>query len=733
MTLATTSHRVFLDPMLPVPLLIVLGLLILSLTINVYFKDRAAVGWLRCILFTFFRMLAVAGLFLVLLNPQREISEPPKQLNKRVIVAVDSSASMAHTDEDSVSRIDEARRHLDRAGLITQGAPAYPGLSFFSFDEGAIQITTETLATLPANGTDTRFHRSLSSLLQSAGNGESLAGLILLSDGHDFELVNPARTALEARNRNSPIFTLPIGSDKPIRDAAVRIASYQPYVFAGQHARIDAALRLIGCEYEDFSLELYREGERIDSRKVAVGDELQRLESFEVIEDKPGQYAYELRLSPVRNEVTLENNSATTFLNVSNKKINLLLLEGSPYWDTNFTQRSLWGNDKFDIDVAIAVAPNKQRVLRKDSSLGKLKLPATALDFDAYDCVLIGNHVDRLLNKDAQAALVTYVQDYGGNVVFMRGNPLEANNRLDPISPVTWGDVANGFSELEIDRAGRNVAPFELLNLHVGQQSLRPILSVQQTDNHELATVLARARVANIAEPVPTMVHRRAGRGQVLAIASTGLWRTGFHSQIGDQSNLFDQFWDNVILWLITSRNVQSSNGYSVLLNTANLALGQTLHIRMSADSADALPVGVPIEIIHEGSKTEPHRTVLASTDSATRLTTSFTPTEAGIYRADIPLPDGTMETLRFAVYNNDIESTEISVDRAYLQKLSDMSGGRIITPDDLQPLVEELLRATATEPQLHREPAWNISLLAWFIAICFAIDWILRRRSGLC
>jgi hypothetical protein len=733
MTLAMTSHRVFLDPILPMPLLIALGLLFLSLTIYVYLKDGPSIGWLRCSTLILFRGLAMAGLFLVLLNPQREISEPPQQLNKRVIVAVDNSASMAHTDEDSISRIDEARRHIDRAGLITHGTPTYPGLSFFSFDEGALQVTAATLATLPANGNDTRFHRSLSSMLQSAGSGESLAGLIVLSDGHDFELANAARTALEARNRNCPLFALPMGSDRPIHDASVRIASYQPYVFTGQHARIDAALRLIGCEYEDFILELYREGERIEFRKVAVGDELQRLESFEVMEEQPGQYAYELRLSPVRDEVTLENNSATTFLNVSNKKINLLLLEGSPYWDTNFTQRTLWGNDKFDIDVAIAVAANKQRILRKNSSLGTLKLPRTALEWDAYDCVLIGNHVDRLLNDESQAALVTYVQKYGGNVVFMRGNPLTANVHLDSISPVTWGDVANGFSELEINREGRTVAPFELLNLHAGQQSLRPILSVQQSENHELATVLASARVANIAEPVPTMVHRRSGRGQVLAIASTGLWRTGFNPQLGAQSDLFDQFWDNLILWLVTSRTVQSSSGYSVLLNTANLALGQTLHLRMTADHAEALPVGVPIEIIREVSPSEPYRTVLASTDAPNRLTTSFKPSETGIYRAEIPLPDGNIETLRFAVYRDDIERTEVSVDRAYLQQLADMSGGRLITPEELQPLVEELLRATATEPQLRREPAWDIPLLAWFIAICFAIDWIMRRRSGLC
>ncbi|MFT4901228.1 MAG: hypothetical protein ACI81V_000497 [Lentimonas sp.] len=727
------ESRIYLDPVLPLPLLGLIATAIITLTIVVYLRERSKVGWARWLTFTGFRLLGIAGLLLILLNPQREVTQAPKQINKKVIIALDHSESMAHTDFDSTSRLDEAKHILEQAKLIAEGAPVLSGLQFFTFAETATRINVDALSQLSADGSDTRFHSSLNALLRNSDTGDSLAGILILSDGHDLELVNPARTALEARTRNSPIFTLPIGSDRPIRDASIRIASYQPYVFSGQHARIDVAIRLIGCEYEDFTLELYREGKLIDQRRVAVGDEIQRVESFQVLEETPGQYAYEIRLSTVRNEVTANNNNATTFLNVSDKKINLLLLEGSPYWDTNFTQRALWGNDKFDIDIAVAVAPKKVRTLRKDESLGQLTLPSTPFEFDAYDCVLLGNQVERLLDPAALGALATYVKDLGGNVIFLRGNPAPDSGTLEAISPVQWGKPLNGFSEIEVAQAGRSATPFSLLSLHAGGKSLRPLLSVQQSQSRELSTVLATARVQNQAEPVPTMIHRRAGRGQVLAIASTGFWRTGFHSDLIDTNALFEPFWDNLILWLISSRNVSSGGNFSVLLNTANLALGQAIHLRMTSNEISQLPVGVPIEFFRDGTSEPVERTTLTSNDSKNQLTASFTPAAPGIYRVAVPLPDGELESLRFAVYDDNRERTEVSVDRQYLTRLATQSGGRLIEPGEIHSLVEALLREVDSDPLIHREPLWPIGLLAWAIAGCFSFDWLLRRRSGLC
>ncbi len=725
--------RVFYDPVLPVPLLLLAALALGGLTLFTYARDRRSVGNRRCLGLIVLRLLGLAGLFFILLNPQREVSKRVELLEQRVILALDTSASMAHADGGNRPRLDEARLHLARAGLLHAGKSQLKGLDFHAFDDGARPVSAAEIADLQATGEDTRFHQSLDAMLQSARGGQALAGIILLTDGHDFELVNPARTALDARARQTPLYALPLGGDEAVRDASIHIASYKPYVFSGQHSRIDLALRLIGCEYEDFTLELHREGERIESRRVSVGDESQRIESFEVLEETPGQYAYEFRLSTVRDEVTDENNRATTYLNVSDKKINLLLIEGSPYWDTNFTQRSLWSNEKFMIDSLTAVAPGKHIAMRKDPALGRLEIPATPEGFDAYDCVLLGKEVHRLLDPQQQQALADYVRDFGGTLIFTRGEPSADSPALADLSPVRWGEPVPGFAELEVNREGRSLAPFELLDLHGGPGTLYPVFGFQSAEARPLTSVLVGARRAGSDEPAITMAHRRAGGGQVMALAGTGFWRSGFHHELPDGASLFDRFWDNLILWIISGRNPHTGGDYRVLLNTANLALDQTLHLRMTAAKPEQLPAGLPVDLFHEDAPEPVDRVVLAPSENATGLAATYTPKAPGLYRAELALPDGSRETLRFAVYRDNREPTEVSVDLPFLQRLTQQSGGRILDPDELEPLVRELLVREEPEPLKRREPAWDTALLAFLITVLLALDWWLRRRWGLC
>ena len=80
-------------------------------------------------------------------------------------------------------------------------------------------------------------------MLNSLGASEGAKALILLTDGHDFELVNPAKTGLMAHSRQVPIYAVALGKQGKVRDVSVHITSYQPYCYVKQKARIsgDAA------------------------------------------------------------------------------------------------------------------------------------------------------------------------------------------------------------------------------------------------------------------------------------------------------------------------------------------------------------------------------------------------------------------------------------------------------------------------------------------------------------
>ena len=193
-------------------------------------------------------------------------------------------------------------------------------------------------------------------MLNSPGAAESAQALVLLTDGHDFELINPAKTALAAKARQTPIYAVPFGAQGKAKDISVRITNYQPYCYVKQKARISASLRLIGCEHESINVLLLRQGKVVQSRRLNADENAQLPIEFEVTEPGTGQFEYEVQAVALAGEADTTNNSAITFLNVIDQQIRVLVLEGSPYWDTTFLQRSLQRNDKVELDSAVQYA-----------------------------------------------------------------------------------------------------------------------------------------------------------------------------------------------------------------------------------------------------------------------------------------------------------------------------------------------------------------------------------------
>src|SRR4029450_9256287 len=240
------------------------------------------------------------------------------------------------------------------------------------------------------SGNTTRLHSAVTGLLGSLRSNEAARAIVLFTDGHDFEAVNPAKTGFLARSRQTPIFAVPAGRQGKVRDVSTRITSYLPYCYVKQKARLTAALRVIGCELETLEVDLWRDGSWVQKQRIEVGDEAEVPVTFEVTEPKIGQFEYEIRVRPLDGELDRENNRALTYLNVIDQQIQVLFLEGSPYWDTTFLQRSMLRNDKMNVDSIVQYAQGKARPVRKKPNETELKIPATVEEWQRYDVIVLG-------------------------------------------------------------------------------------------------------------------------------------------------------------------------------------------------------------------------------------------------------------------------------------------------------------------------------------------------------
>ncbi|MGC3960749.1 MAG: VWA domain-containing protein [Verrucomicrobiota bacterium] len=730
---STVNQGIVFDPILPEAVIGLLGLLLLALTGFTYWRVGAVIPRWRNLLLLLFRITGIALVLTLLLQPSREESLPPPNKERVTVVAVDTSGSMKQADVEHAPRLEAAKTLLEATPVVADnGRPENPKLPLYEFSDDA-HLVQKPISELQPNGPSTRLHKSIQTLLAGSGAGEAINAIVLLSDGHDHELVNPAKTGAAARARQIPIYAVALGKQGKVRDVSARITSYQPYCYVKQKAQVTASLRLIGCEFEALNVQLLRAGQVVQNKRLNA-DELQELPvEFEVLEPETGQYEYEVRALPLEAEADNANNSAITYLNVIDQQIRVLLLEGDPYWDSTFLHRSLMRNDKFEVDALIRYGADKLRVIRKTPG-GELRTPATLDQFAVYDAIILGRNVEALLNETQLKLLEEFVKDRSGTVIFSRGHAFENSAAAGELEPVIWGDQKRDRVRVDVAADGRGLAAFRTLgDGGKGMESLPDLLNGHNAaETRPLTATLAQAAGIDDVTPAPAIVHRRYGRGQVVSVGVEGLWRWALNAKVESANAPFDRFWDQLILWLLAGRDFIPNRQFSFRPNSANIVLGEKVHFRMTMRQPDSRVKSLPLKLFL--GETEVARVNLTAASDPGRLTAEYLPERVGRYRATANFPDGTTQESRFIVFNENVEETEVATDVACLRRICESSGGRLIEPTDLPRLLEELGREPAEmTPKTWLKPVWNVAWVFYGTALVFALDWFLRRRWGLC
>lgn len=729
------SSNLIWDPLLPVPAIAVIGTILVAWTWWSYGRGSAPMALWRTGILAAFRTAGLVLVVLLLLQPSRQESLPPPTKDRVTLIATDTSASMNQRDVASASRLDAAKNLLLETEAVTQdGSAATPWLRLFQFDVEA-QPISGSLLDVAARGTSTRLHSCILSMLEKLRATEAANALILLSDGHDFELVNPAKTGAAARARRVPIYAVALGEHGKARDVSARIANFQPYTYVKQKARVSGALRVVGCEFEDLTVQLLRQGQVVESQRVNAGEQQELSVEFQVAEPEVGQYEYEIRVAPMPKEADTANNSAITYLNVIDQQIRVLLLEGDPYWDMTFLQRSLLRNDKFDVDALVHFGDGKTRAIRKSRPEAELRAPDALGAWAEYDLVILGKAVDRLLKPASIAWLNDFVKDRGGAVVFARGRAFGDEAADLGLEPVLWGASKHDQVKLDATAEGRSLSAMRALGDAQNSMDGLPALlkGREATQIKPLASTLAVGADAQGDDAIPAVVHRRYGLGQVMSVGVEGLWRWGLNAGVEGANSPFDRFWDQMILWMLAGRDFIPTRQFSFRPQAANVLLGEKAYFRVSMRQPDSSVRSIPLTLFL--GDTEVSRTELArAAADSERLVAEFLPERTGRYRAVAAFPDGTSQETRFIVFTDNLEETEVATDLVGLRRLCESSGGRLIVPEDLGRLLSELSRERVDlTPKTRLRPVWNQAWVFYVIGVLFGVDWMLRRRWGLC
>ncbi|YCM42591.1 hypothetical protein V2O64_14865 [Verrucomicrobiaceae bacterium 227] len=713
-----------IDPIIPASWIISLAVILAALTLVAHLRSGRQLGRARNFLLTTLRLLGVLAVVSLLLRFSEEEIIVPPSVERSFLVAIDRSASMAEDDVEGITRFEHARQIVENAGLLSDEAKSL--VRFHLFDDSPQPIDPAMLETITPDHDHTFFHSSLRQLFRTH-QGPPPSALLIISDGHDLEGIPPGQTARLAHDRDCVIYGLPVGATGSARDVSIRIAGFHPYTFRKQMTRLAANIRTIGCPRETLVIDLLREGKLIDSKRLQTGDASFHEIEFLVSEDDPGQYEYTFKVQPVSNEAQTSNNTAINYINVLNEKIRVLMLEGSPYWDTTFLRRSLARNDKLDVDALIRFTPDRVRGVRSNPERANMDFttPGKVADFLPYKVVILGKQVHEILGEDGIKAMEEWVDQHGGIVIFARGQAWE-NLPDTGLVPITWSQQSSP-ARLEISTAALSVPPFRLLHQRTATDQLPEIISYQaEGDPKTLAESYVNTTTRNSG-----VVFRRFGSGQTLSLGVGDLWKWVFNKDAEFDNNLYDLFWDQLVLWMLSNGGVTPGDDYTFQTNTANLATGEKITFTLSLNGLDPPQTPPTVTVTHQEEQAAV--LALAPNDNGSAYTATFTPRADGRHLAAVTFPNGRKATARFMAFIEEIERTETTTDPAYLKQLAIASGGRLVKAEEIKDLFANILReANPMNERTRLNPLWDKTWVLFAITFLLALEWFLRRRWGL-
>jgi len=389
------------------------------------------------------------GLLDIRRTAEHEISFP-----SRVAVLVDGSASMTLAADaqptqasqertaEEVSRAKAAKNILHNGSLLTSLRKGHEVSvwSFSSDSEKLVVLPQETQPTgrpstqdasgewqekLLSQGTETRLGDALLNVTRREPD-ESLAGIILLTDGGNNAGVDPIQAASTVAKSSTEVHVIGLGSEQ--LPANVRVADLlaPPRIFPGDSFSITGYLQSQGLEGEIAQVELLEAeaGSMLDASTKPAGTVIDTTEvrlaaDGELLAvrfdldglDNPGSRVLAIRVIPPKTDSRSGDNLEAADIEVVDGETKVLLLSGGPSREYRFLRNVLQRDESFAVDVLLNSAPTG---ISQDARKILNGFPESREALDEYDVVVAIDYDWEQLDPASTARLERWVSEDSG-------------------------------------------------------------------------------------------------------------------------------------------------------------------------------------------------------------------------------------------------------------------------------------------------------------------------------
>ncbi len=738
--------------------------------------------------------LGLIGPLLIALNPTWVETIPPIPGVPTITVLVDGTMSMNTPDMDE----SKSQTRWTRAVELASQVEAKGGeISIKPMAFGSVMKPLDPKLQLSSKDTASESdrwpqgHRSDLSMAirQSIRTGSPLGhAVLLLSDGaHNVGSTEGLlQSAREANALATPIYTVTLGSSLGMKNLSVGAKSPRMLSFPDTPITIRATIGHSGLVGRTTQVQLLHNGEVLQTQSIRLNDPTQEVRFFvDPKADAQPLERYQIAASEVEGEVTSADNETSVLVQQLLAPIEVLVLEGKPYWDSKFLLRNLANDPVVNLTTIVKLSPNRFLVRKAEQAPRPVRVTTSATTasnsesnadnqsegqeatdagssranqwqieeqlasplesdrlLEKYRLVILGRDAGVYLTDAAVDNLRSWISKNGGCLLCARGAPSDQMAaKLAEILPVKWaGSIDESRVHAEVTQHALDTSIFDpLLSEGIDPIGSLPTLAVgsQPKIRTGLPQILMQSTSSSGAS-VPVVTYQPMGAGQTIVVEGAGMWRWAFLApEHASKDKIYPTLWQSMVQWIISQQDMLPGQDISIRSDRATYLAGD----RATASVSLKNPAQWNVEQLSVLLQS-------AEFDLPKRLTLTASGVDNGLYRVDLGSLDVGYYSLKivrgesdevlaagaFEVRDPWFESLEVDARPDVMRQVARLSGGEVLLPEDVPKLVERFVEQIRSQQkhEVTRTTMWDRPWVLLLVLGTWITSWVVRRRSGI-
>jgi hypothetical protein len=572
--------------------------------------------------------------------------------------------------------------------------------------------------------------------------GQPVAGLVVLTDGAATDGMDPVDAAADLRAASVPLYAVGIGLPEP-DDVHLRSVAVQEVAFAKDLVRVRAHVVSHGYENRSCTLGVAMDGTEVASRPFVLRGGSQIVEALFNAGDAASIRALRVSVAEMPGEVSAANNAVEKSLRVSDDRIKVLFIEGSPRWEYRYLRGVLKRDPRIEVQFITTEGDlDVARMSREHRS----RFPADRGEAFAYDLVVLGDARASTFSPGDLDLLDALVREKGGSLVLLAGKKHIAEYVATPLAELlpVWITADEGrdvdedvYPRLTVEGEASTImrlVPSEARN-KVLWTKVRPLGWVPPVSGAKPgATVLAElSDVSRRVKAFPLIAWHRCGSGKVLFVGTDRLFR--LRQKVGDEYHR--RFWSQAVQFLTLSRLLGENQRVRLEVGRTEARAGEPLDVYANVFDEVYEPVTDPVYAVRVvppeggGSAEDLYLEPVPAMPGVFRGT--YIPRRQGRYRV-VPAKAGeaSFDEAAFGVSAPAAEQGECAMRRDLLTQMADLTGGRYFSLAEL-PGLPEYVHGKPTVAIVRKEAElWDTWIFPVSFFLLVGLEWALRRRQDL-